>query len=254
MCARPADLPPEKQWSRECRGCPHKDSPFRCQGKSRNSGERCKKWAIKGRKWCEYHGGRTLRGPRTCTNQFRSNRATVIYDQWLGKTLREKVTEFVSQPHDDAVSLYNELALTRSVASDAIALYSAALDGEDVDITTKAQAGMVMNAALDSVKDLVLACSKIEKDAEDKVSMKVVYLFMIQITQAIHKATGGDEKLALKIDAQIKQDVRLPKAGEEFAEDISTVSTPADYVLAMDMNTLGEPDAIDTSLDKTTPA
>lgn len=174
-----------------------------------------------------------------------------MYSQWLGKRLKDKVTEFVGKPHDDAVSLYNELALARSVAADAIALYGAALDG-NVDAATKMQAGTVMNAALDSVKDLVLACSKIEKDAEDKVSMKIVYLFMTQITKAIHTALQGDERLALLIDAQIEKDVRLPKAGEDFTEDTALVATPADFVLAMDKATLGESDDANASLDETT--
>ena len=123
----------------------------------------------------------------------------------------------------------------------------------DIDSETRMLAATVMNTCLDRVRELVLACSRIEKDADDKVSMKVVFLFMGQITAAIHKALAGDEVLALKIVEQIKEDVRLPKPGEDFTEDISDVSTPADIVLAMDKATLGEEDDVDTSLDETPP-
>lgn len=240
--SRPDDLPPEKQWGSECKGIPHADSPFRCQGKSRRTGNRCRRWANKGRKWCQFHGGRALRGPRTCGHKWESDRTKIVYDQWLGKTLKSKMAEFIAQPHDDAVSLYHELALARSVASSAIALYSAALDGEGVKAETKTNAGSVMNSALDTVKELVLACSRIEKDADDKVSMKVFFLFMAQITQAINVATCGDEQIAMRIADQIEKDVKLPKPGETFADDISTVATPAQFVLEMDKATLGEED------------
>lgn len=34
----------------------------RCHGKSRQTGEPCKKYVVKGRKYCRYHGGKNVRG------------------------------------------------------------------------------------------------------------------------------------------------------------------------------------------------
>ena len=86
---------------------------------------------------------------------------------------------------------------------------------------------------------MVLAVSKIEKDAEDKVSTKAIQLFVRQIVKAIHTACGGDIELAKKIERQIDKDVRLPKEGEDLTQDCTTTATASDFVLEMDKVTLG---------------
>ena len=48
-------------------GFPMGDPPdhFRCHAKSKTTGERCRHWAMRGKRVCRYHGGKSVSGPGT---------------------------------------------------------------------------------------------------------------------------------------------------------------------------------------------
>lgn len=222
-----------------CKGPPHEDSPFRCQGKSTQTGQRCRIWAAVGRKYCRFHGGHQRRGPRANRSKYGDDRTSLVYDKYLGQTLSSAMASFVSKPHDEAVTLYHELGLARTVAAQAVQLCGIAWDSEKVDAETKMKASSIMVASLDRVKELVLAVAKIEKDAEDKVSLKVVILFQQQIIQAIYNACGADIELGARIEHAIRENVRVPKPGKEAIDESVVIPSPAEVVAAMDESTLG---------------
>ena len=167
---------------------------------------------------CEYHGGRTA---QRCVRE----KGLTYYHKYLGKKLRDKVDGFLNIPAQEQLALYEELAISRTTALHAIQLYDAAVETENQDSIT---IGIeCVREAMNHVRDICLAASKVEKDSEDKISARSISIFVTQIIRAIHKVCP-DEKLTMRIEAEIHNSVRVPKELE------ATNSTPSDVVVSMD--------------------
>lgn len=158
------------------------------------------------------------------------------YAHHFGPTLREKLEAWIESPHHEQVSLHEELALSRLAAENAVKLAAAAMESEQQE--TRALALECMQAAITEVKEMALACSKIEKDLEDKISVRALHSFIFQIMRVI--AAVVDEDTAEKIREKIDTDVRVPRPGmlEEETND-GTASTPDQLVDQMD-KTIGD--------------
>lgn len=204
-------------------GPPDADSPYRCQAHLSRTRRRCQRWALKGRKFCQFHGGRRALARRHVLSKY--------FLQNFGSTLREKILELSKAPHHEQVSLHEELALTRVAADQAVQLAGIALDKGDAD--TKNLAIQCMIEALGNVKEMALAVSKIERDIEDKVSLKVIDLFIMQIMKCIQSAV--DEDVAQHIEQLIHKNVRLPAPGIDANRlTEGTLITPDQIVQDMD--------------------
>jgi hypothetical protein len=120
----------------------------------------------------------------------------------------------MSRSHDDQVSLYEELAVARATACEALALAQPLFDPETsakLNAETKALMVQTLSQAMASVKELVLAASRVEKDADDKVSLKVVNLIVQQIVVTISEVCGTEQlPLAEAIAKAIDERVRVP--------------------------------------------
>ena len=120
--------------------------------------------------------------------------------------------ELLDQPHDEQVSLYQELAIARAAACEALKLAQPLFD-DDTKLNPETRALIIetLGQAMTNVKELVLAASKLEKDAGDKVSMKVINLIVMQIVFAINDVCGTEHlDLAKAIGKAIDERVRLP--------------------------------------------
>lgn len=122
--------------------------------------------------------------------------------------------EILQQSHDEQLSLYEEIAMTRIAAQEAIKL-SAPLFNEEtagkLAPETKALMVETLHSAMDGVKEMVVAASKVENAAHDRVSLKVVNLIVYQIVCAVHEACGDEHiDLAEAIAKLIDERVRLP--------------------------------------------
>lgn len=137
-----------------------------------------------------------------------------FYSKYLGPKLSERVKELIDVPHAEQVSLYQELAIARASACEALKLAQPLFDEKMAEKLTpeiKALTIQTLNQAMGSVKDLVLAASKLEKEAGDKVSMKVINLVVMQIILAINDVCGTENMaIAEAIAAAIDERVRLP--------------------------------------------
>lgn len=137
-----------------------------------------------------------------------------FYSKYLGPKLSDRVADLMSRTHDEQVSLYEELAVARATACEAMALAQPLFDpAQAAELKPETRALMVqtLNQAMNSVKELVLAASRIEKDAEDKVSIKVVNLVVQQIVMTINEVCGTDNSsLCDAIAKAIDERVRLP--------------------------------------------
>lgn len=136
------------------------------------------------------------------------------YSKYLGPKLKARVEELLNKPHDEVVALYEELAVARATAAEALILASPLWDDElnkKIDQDTRALMLQTLSQAMNGVKDLVLAASRIEKDSSDKVSIKVINLIVLQIISAINEVCGTDNiTIAKAIEAAIDEKVRLP--------------------------------------------
>lgn len=185
---------------------------------------------MRGRGYCPFHGGKS---PLATTKSMPG-----FYKRYLTKTLATKLDELTAGSHSEQVSIYEELALMRIMASDAVVLVGAALDNGEPG--SRALAASVLREALDGVKEFVLAASRIEKDAEDKVSLQVMSLFVLQITRAIYRVLGDDIATAKRIEKEIHDTVRLPRPGVDPNVNLDgTTITPDQVVAEMDESISG---------------
>lgn len=157
-----------------------------------------------------------------------------LYSKYLGDTLSKRLAEMLEQPIGVQVSLFEELAIVRTQAVEAIRLWDAAVESPKPDSKTVQLAMEVVSGSLREVKEFCLAVSRIEKDAEDKVSLRIVGVFVDQIVRVVYRVCGEKyEGLADAIREGIEEGVRLPKSGDELEVE-GTLRTPDQVVEEMD--------------------
>ncbi len=81
-----------------------------CQGKSRQTGEPCRQYAVPGRKFCHYHGGKNTVGP--ANNLLTTGR----YSKYLPPRMAARYQEARSDP--ELLRLAEEIALVDSRLAD----------------------------------------------------------------------------------------------------------------------------------------
>lgn len=151
----------------------------------------------------------------------------------------------MEQPHHEQINLYEELALTRTCAAEAVSLAGAALDpqnGAEVSDSTKQLAISLMHDALARVKEFVVAASKIESISTEQVSVGVVDLFVLQVLRAVYRVCGKDnEDIAIRIEEEVARSVKLPFQGTDPNVTLEgTDMTPDKVVRDMDLSVIGD--------------
>ena len=156
-----------------------------------------------------------------------------LYSRHLGQTLKAQLTEFLDAPHGVQTQLFEELALARTQAVIALKLYEAGMDSKEE--RTKVLAHSLLKDALNHVRDMCLAVSRIEAAAADKVSIATVDLFIVQVVRAVGRVVKDDETTKA-IEKEIRDTVRLPTSKEADVPigSMGTELTPDMEVLAMD--------------------
>lgn len=216
--------------SNNLNGAPPEGHDRQCHSTSRVTKKRCRKWALTGRDFCQFHGGRRALASRAGLPKH--------YTRHLGETLKGRIESLANEAHQEQVQLYEELAVARVIAERAVKLAEPVLTNGDMDVKMHALALGVLGEALSNVKDLVLAAAKIENDSREKVSVRVLDLFVLQLLRAIYRSC--DEDVATRIEAEVRDSVSLPSGDQplEIPEVEGTTLTPDDAVRAMD-DTIG---------------
>lgn len=186
-------------------GAPPNGHERQCRARSRVTRERCRRWALVGSNYCQFHGGRRAQ------QIVRKRKLPGFYSKYLGPKLSERVKELLDKPHDEQVALYEELAIARANACEALKLAQPLFEEKELEETTKSLIISTLSTAMNNVKDLCLAASRLEKEQEDKVSIKVINLIVYQIIVAINDVCGTEnEDVAKAIANAIDEKVRLP--------------------------------------------
>jgi len=182
-----------------------------CKARSFATKNRCRRWALKYSDFCQFHGGRNSACYRFHKGIYK---LPGYYSKYLGPKLSERVQDALNQPHDEQVALYEELAISRANACEALKLAQPLYDpatADKIDDDTKMLIISTLGTAMAHVKDMVLAAARIEKDAKDKVSLKVINLIVTQIILSINEVCGTENILiAEAIATAIDNNVRLP--------------------------------------------
>lgn len=212
--------------SNNLHGAPPEGHERQCQARSMVTKRRCRRWALTGRDFCQCHGGRRALAHRRGLPKH--------YTKHLGETLRSRIEGLADESHEEQVQLYEELAISRVMLEQALKLAEPVLmNGADMDARTKMLAMSMLGDAIAGVKELVLACSRIENDAKERVSIRVLDLFVLQVMRAIYRVCGDDSATAEKIEYELRDSVSLPSGDQplELPEVEGTTLAPSDDVV-----------------------
>jgi len=196
-----------------------------CKAK-RTDGERCRKYALRGSDYCQFHGGR-----RSSKKIVPLGDLPVFYGGVLNATLQQVVeSELARSPHEQ-LNLFEELALVRIVARDAVKLYTVAAERGTEE--TLAAAGIMMRDALNEVVRTCESASRVSANASDKVSVHNIAHVVRQLTRIA--AEVMDEEQARKFNALVKTRISIDGGPK------GTLSTPDADVHDMDTTIPGGP-------------
>jgi len=136
-----------------------------------------------------------------------------FYAECLGPVLSDKVRGLLDSPHDEQVSLFNELAHARANYGESLRLARLLHEEGNEKLTLEAKALLIqtMTDAAKEVKDLTLAASRIEKEAQDKVSPRVIGIILTRVMMAINDVCGTEHiDIAVAIKQTIDRRIRSP--------------------------------------------
>lgn len=196
-----------------CHGAPPDE--YQCQAKRRN-GKRCKKWRLKTSKYCQFHGGRR----RGSTHKHHS--LPMFYSEVLNTSLKQLVEAACSQEPHEQVAIFEELALMRVTATEAVRLYSKAQEADD---ETRLNASLLMRDHLLEVVKVAESAARIVASGKDKISVHDINHVVNQIVRIAFKTLTDDD--ARKFERAIRAEVKV--SGNE-----GTTITPDQVVTDMD--------------------
>lgn len=210
-------------------GRPAANSPRRCQALLlKRHGRQCRRWALKGSKFCPFHGGRKKKLLHNVDRKMPG-----IYSKKLGPTLAKALEEAVSQPNGEMLRVYEELALVRLSSQESVRLFSAVYELPD-DHPKKSESllmtGSLMRESLQEVIKVAQTAASIESQQNDRVSIQHLAAVVEQIVRLAYEAFGEDHlDLVQNYESLIRGKVRLPKPGSD-----GTTITPDQDVMEMD--------------------
>jgi hypothetical protein len=163
-----------------------------------------------------------------------------FYSRVMTQTLRERIDESTARTHDEQIELYEELALMRESASEAVRVWSLAVtrleearaEGRD----TKLLIGVVQDASqlmaqhLEHVKEYALAIARVRSMTKDKLTLHTLYGVVHQVTRLMYEVCGDEnEALARELEQRLRTDIVIPTDGRE-----GTTLTPDQTAMDMD--------------------
>jgi hypothetical protein len=219
---------------------------YRCQTICKRTGERCKWWRCRFSSYCYRHGGRRSRGkgrnnynPTPIYNGrlscLQGRKMPPLYRKYLRKTLSQAVSELCNMPPDEQLQVFEELALMRDAAGQAVWLYGIAREiadakPDDIEARRNAlEAAAIMREALMEVVKVVDRAAAINAQAKDKVSVLTLQHFVDQIVLHAWQCFGDDDPRVKDFVVAIRDGVKIPDTGTS-----GTTMLPSDDVAAMD--------------------
>jgi hypothetical protein len=159
-----------------------------------------------------------------------------VYGKFMGPTLQEAIAAQLEQDPKEQLQLYEEIALMRQAAGEAVKLYSVALAANESEPSDKRQ-GMVLQAATimqQSLNEVVRICesaSRIEANAKDKISITNLSFFVDQLVRITYNTLGGDDvgqAQCAQLEQALRAQIRIPlQQGTLIGTTVTPDSTDA---------------------------
>lgn len=204
-----------------------------CKG-MRKCGLQCRRWALRGSKYCQFHGGK-YNERRNHSGRKRKEWTKHImrfYSRNLSKSLAEALEASLAQKPDDQLALFEELALVREHANNSVKLYSMALDKGSPDAVMAA--GELMCIHMKQVADVCAVAAKVHNDQKDRFSIHDLNYIIEQITRISYDCFSHlDEAAVINFAKTVREQLQIAQ------ENKGTSSTPDSIVAQMDKATLG---------------
>lgn len=164
-----------------------------------------------------------------------------FYRRNLTNTLLSVVSEDDCSPAE-AVSLYEELALTRVAVGEAVTLYNAAFearakcdpkDHAKLDSVCHGAAGMMIEG-FKHVEHFCTAIARIEAVSKDKINIHTLHGCMRQVVRLMYEVCGEEHQaLAEKFETLVKTQVVIPATNTAQGTNMTPDQLDLD-VLGMD--------------------
>lgn len=188
-------------------------------------GRQCKAWALRGAKYCKFHGG--YKGGRNFVDKSMPR----IYRRHMTQSLHAAVQEQMAVSPAEQLQLFEELALMREVAQQSVRLYGAAsealerAEAEGLEEPKRKKleeltmsAGMVLQDQMRSVSDICDRAARIDAQVKDKISVHTLHHFVDQIVMIAYKSfgeLGEDSPLVKDFVQRIRTEIKIPSTGAE---------------------------------------
>lgn len=115
--------------------------------------------------------------------------------------LAEKLTAFLEgETHAQQLELYEEIALARTFLDELLEMNTVVSEQPDTPIELKMALMKQIQDATTHVSDLVSKMARVERDLDDKVSVRALGMFVQDITRAIYKRLGETPEAQLLIE------------------------------------------------------
>ena len=108
-----------------------------------------------------------------------------LYSKYLHKDLKAKVKQFLKAPVDEQLSLFNELALTRSLALTHLEIFQRILEDPKTKDGSKQTATLLLQESLDNVRDMCAAAAKIQAMQKANINVAMLGIFVSQLVDSV---------------------------------------------------------------------
>lgn len=217
--------------------------PRLCQAnlKSKKDGY-CWKWAVKGSKYCKFHGGHArIKG----ASKSRISRLPPTYGKYLNSTLHKALEQQLGVKPSEQLQLLEELALMRDFAGQSVALYGAARESTEQNETKRMNnimaTGGFMAEILKQVSTMAESAARVNKSGE-QYSIHDLQYVVYQLIHIMYRVCGNaNEHLAIEFEKRVKDELVMPRQPEAVAHE------PHHDVIEMDNTIPAEPETIDVN-------
>ena len=198
--------------------------PRKCQANLVKRQKVCGNFALKGSKYCKFHGGRMARTSSNGVSKQKKTKLPAVYGKFLTKTLHDALEDQLGIKPSEQLQVLEELALLRDFAGQTVALYAAARDSGKSNAVMAT--GAMMSEMLQKVARMSETAAKISSATSDQYSIHDLQYIVLQLVHILYRTCGPvNEHIAVEFERRIATELVLPKSPEGVTyqphEDVS---------------------------------
>lgn len=132
----------------------------------------------------------------------------MFYRKYMAPTLEAAVSEMLECTPDEQINLYEELALVRTMAAEAVTLYSAAIESKRDEL--KEAATIMMRDALNEVRIMCATAAQVEGSRKDNVSPRELKHIVSQLIRIMHVVCGEENiDIARRFEEAVSTELKI---------------------------------------------